>query len=43
MAIERITLFNIPNEDDRDKVLAQYKVLVETATKVSTGSLLCAV
>jgi hypothetical protein len=34
--IERITLFKIPNEADRDRVLEQYKVLVKTATKVCT-------
>lgn len=33
--IERITLFKIPNEADRDRVLEQYKVLAKTATKVS--------
>jgi hypothetical protein len=32
--IERITLFKIPNEADRDRVLEQYKVLARTATKV---------
>lgn len=32
--IERITLFKIPNEADRDRVLEQYKVLAKTATKV---------
>lgn len=32
--IERITLFNIPKEEDRNKVLEQYKVLAKTATKV---------
>ncbi|KXG50930.1 Dimeric alpha-beta barrel [Penicillium griseofulvum] len=31
--IERITLFKIPNEADRDRVLEQYKVLAKTATK----------
>ncbi|CAI7631719.1 unnamed protein product [Penicillium glandicola] len=31
--IERITLFKIPNEADRERVLEQYKVLKETATK----------
>ncbi|KAB8214475.1 hypothetical protein BDV33DRAFT_32447 [Aspergillus novoparasiticus] len=31
--IERITLFNIPSEEDRNKVLEQYKVLAKTATK----------
>jgi hypothetical protein len=34
--IERITLFKIPNEADRDRVLEQYKVLAKTATKVCT-------
>lgn len=32
--IERITLFKIPNEADRDRVLEQYKVLAKTAVKV---------
>ena len=32
--IERITLFKIPNETDRDRVLEQYKVLAKTAVKV---------
>ena len=32
--IERITLFNIPNEEDRNRVLEQYKILAKTATKV---------
>ncbi|KAJ6149563.1 hypothetical protein N7471_000762 [Penicillium samsonianum] len=31
--IERITLFKIPNEADRNRVLEQYKVLAKTATK----------
>ncbi|EKV04895.1 Dimeric alpha-beta barrel [Penicillium digitatum] len=31
--IERITLFKIPNEADRDRVLEQYKVLAKTAIK----------
>ncbi|KAJ5545029.1 Dimeric alpha-beta barrel [Penicillium sp. DV-2018c] len=31
--IERITLFKIPNEADRDRVLEAYKVLAKTATK----------
>ncbi|PYI02200.1 hypothetical protein BO78DRAFT_400706 [Aspergillus sclerotiicarbonarius CBS 121057] len=31
--IERITLFKIPNEADRDRVLDQYKVLAKTAVK----------
>lgn len=33
--IERITLFKIPSEADRARVLEQYKVLAKTATKVS--------
>jgi hypothetical protein len=37
--IERITLFKIPNEADRDRVLEQYKVLAKTATKVSASCL----
>jgi hypothetical protein len=36
--IERITLFNIPNEADRDRVLEQYKVMTKTATKVCIDS-----
>ncbi|KAJ9295671.1 hypothetical protein DTO271G3_5694 [Paecilomyces variotii] len=31
--IERITMFKIPNESDRDRVLEQYKVLAKTAVK----------
>ncbi|KAJ5476275.1 hypothetical protein N7475_002004 [Penicillium sp. IBT 31633x] len=31
--IERITLFKIPSEADRARVLEQYKVLAKTATK----------
>ncbi|KAF9888117.1 hypothetical protein FE257_009253 [Aspergillus nanangensis] len=31
--IERITLFKIPNQADRDRVLEQYKVLAKTAVK----------
>ncbi|KAE8352368.1 hypothetical protein BDV28DRAFT_135250 [Aspergillus coremiiformis] len=31
--IERITLFKIPNEADRDRVLEQYKVMAKTAKK----------
>ncbi|OQD68625.1 hypothetical protein PENDEC_c033G06361 [Penicillium decumbens] len=31
--IERITLFKIPNEADRLRLLEQYKVLAKTATK----------
>lgn len=34
--IERITMFKIPNESDRDRVLEQYKVLAKTALKVCT-------
>ena len=32
--IERITLFKIPNDEDVNRVLEQYKVLVKTAVKV---------
>ena len=32
--IERITMFKIPKEEDRNRVLEQYKVLKKTATKV---------
>lgn len=32
--IERITLFKIPKEEDRQRLLEQYKVLAKTATKV---------
>ena len=32
--IERITLFKIPNDDDLNRVLEQYKVLAKTAVKV---------
>jgi hypothetical protein len=32
--IERITLFKIPSEADRDRVLEQYKILAKTAVKV---------
>jgi hypothetical protein len=32
--VERITMFKIPNEADRDRVLEQYKILVKTALKV---------
>lgn len=32
--IERITMFKIPNEADRDRVLEQYKVLAKAAVKV---------
>ncbi|GIK03292.1 hypothetical protein Aspvir_007361 [Aspergillus viridinutans] len=31
--IERITLFNVPKAEDRDRVLEQYKVLAKTAVK----------
>ncbi|KAL4919978.1 hypothetical protein BDW62DRAFT_199388 [Aspergillus aurantiobrunneus] len=31
--IERITLFNIPNDAARDRVLEQYKILTKTAVK----------
>ncbi|KAF7588064.1 hypothetical protein BBP40_006202 [Aspergillus hancockii] len=31
--VERITLFKIPNEEDRSRVLEQYKVLAKTALK----------
>ncbi|KAL4970806.1 Dabb family protein [Aspergillus stella-maris] len=34
--IERITLFKIPDEAGRDRVLEQYKVLAKTAVKVPT-------
>lgn len=32
--IERITLFKIPDEAGRHRVLEQYKVMAKTATKV---------
>ena len=32
--IERITLFKTPNDEDVNRVLEQYKVLVKTAVKV---------
>lgn len=32
--VERITLFKIPNDADRDRVLEQYKILTKTAVKV---------
>lgn len=32
--IERITLFNVPKAEDRQRLLEQYKVLAKTATKV---------
>lgn len=35
--IERITLFKIPNEADRERVLEQYKILAKTAVKVRTS------
>jgi hypothetical protein len=35
--IERITLFKIPDEAARDRVLEQYKVLAKTAVKVYTA------
>jgi len=38
--IERITMFKIPNEADRDRVLEQYKVLAKTAVKVCIPSML---
>ncbi|KAJ5432251.1 uncharacterized protein N7458_011407 [Penicillium daleae] len=31
--IERITLFKIPKEEDRQRLLEQYKILSKTATK----------
>jgi hypothetical protein len=34
--IERITMFKIPNDGDRDRLLEQYKVLAKTAVKVRT-------
>jgi hypothetical protein len=34
--IERITLFKIPKEEDRQRLLEQYKILSKTATKVNT-------
>lgn len=37
--IERITLFKVPNEADRLRLLEQYKVLAKTATKVCTSHL----
>lgn len=36
--IERVTLFKIPNNDDRQRVLEQFKVLVKSATKVRLPS-----
>ena len=38
--IERITLFKIPNEEDLNRVLEQYKTLAKTAVKVLLPSLL---
>ena len=32
--VERITMFKIPREEDRDRALEQYKVLKRTAVKV---------
>lgn len=32
--IERITLFKIPNDEDLNRVLEQYKTLAKTAVKV---------
>lgn len=32
--IERITLFKVPKEADRLRLLEQYKILAKTATKV---------
>ncbi|KAJ6113939.1 hypothetical protein N7523_007256 [Penicillium sp. IBT 18751x] len=37
--IERITLFKVPNEADRLRLLEQYKVLAKTATKACTTHL----
>jgi hypothetical protein len=37
--IERITLFKVPNEADRLRLLEQYKVLAKTATKVCTSTI----
>lgn len=37
--IERITLFKIPDEAARDRVLEQYKVLAKTAVKVRNNQL----
>ncbi|EPS31764.1 hypothetical protein POX_d06043 [Penicillium oxalicum] len=31
--IERITLFKVPKEEDRHRILEQYKILAKTATK----------
>jgi len=38
--IERITLFKIPDEDDLNRVLEQYKTLAKTAVKVPLPSVL---
>jgi len=32
--IERITMFKIPREEDRNRALQQYRVLKRTAVKV---------
>lgn len=32
--VERITLFNIPNEEHRAQLVEEYKQLVKTAVKV---------
>jgi hypothetical protein len=32
--IERITMFKIPNDGDRERLLEQYKALAKTAVKV---------
>lgn len=32
--VERITLFNIPKEEDRSQLVEEYKQLVKTAVKV---------
>lgn len=34
VAVERITLFNIPKEEDRAQLVEEYKQLVKTAIKV---------
>ena len=33
--IERLTMFKIPKEEDRERALKQYKILRKTAVKVS--------
>lgn len=33
--VERITLFNIPKEEDRAQLVEEYKQLVKTAVKVN--------